>query len=65
MLARIMESGTERTKDVVIGSLTEDPKHVRRILIPDPISIGVEAILGSPQQSLEETFIPLILTNVF
>ncbi len=65
MLARIMESSTERTRDVVIGSLTEDPEHVRRILIPDPISIGVEAILGAPQQSLEETFIPLILTNVF
>jgi hypothetical protein len=65
MLARIMEGSTERTRDVVIGSLTEDPEHVRRILIPDPISIGIEAILGSPQQSLEETFIPLILTNVF
>jgi len=65
MLTRIMESSTERTRDVVIGSLTEDPEHVRRIPIPDPIRIGVEAILGSPQQSLEETFIPLILTNVF
>ena len=65
ILARMMESSTERTRDAVIGTLTEDPDHVRRILIPDPVSIGVEAFLGSPQQSLEETFIPLILTKVF
>jgi len=65
VLGRIMAKATRRTKDVVIGSLTQDPESVRQIRLPHPINIGIGAVLGNPQQGIEETFIPLVITDVF
>ena len=65
VLGCIMARSSERTKDVVIGSLTQDPESVRQIRVPHPINIGIGAVLGSPQQGLDESFIPLVITEVF
>jgi hypothetical protein len=65
MLDRILAQASGRTKDVVIESLTQDPKRIRQILLPHPINVGIGAILGNPQQGLDEVFIPLVITEVF
>jgi hypothetical protein len=61
----ILAQATNRTKDVVIESLMEDPNSVRHIPIPNPINVGIKAVLGKPQQGIDETFIPLVITEVF
>jgi hypothetical protein len=61
----ILAQATKRSKDVVIESLIEDPNSVRHIPIPNPINVGIKAVLGKPQQGIDETFIPLVITEVF
>jgi hypothetical protein len=65
ILDRLMRQATPGTKDLVIGSLTEDPASVRRILLLHPINVGVGAVLGTTQHGLIETFIPLVIVEVF
>lgn len=64
-LANILAQATKRTRDVVIESLREDPNGVRHIPIPNPIDVGIKAVLGKPQRGIDETFIPLVITEVF
>lgn len=64
-LDSILAKATEKTKDAVIGSLRQDSGSVRHIAIPNPINVGIKAVLGKPQQNLDETFIPLVITEVF
>jgi hypothetical protein len=64
-LESILAQATESTRDAVAGSLKDDPQSVRHIPISDPIHVGIKAALGKPQQGIDETFIPLMITEVF
>jgi hypothetical protein len=64
-LESILAQATKRTRDVVVESLLEDPNSVRHISIPNLINVGIKAVLGKPQQGIDETFIPLVITEVF
>lgn len=64
-LESILAQATESTRDAVNGSLKQDPLGVRHIPISDPIHVGIKAALGKPQQGIDETFIPLLITEVF
>ena len=61
----ILAHATGSTRDAVAESLIEDPQSVRHIPIPSPISVGIKAVLGKPQQGIGETFVPLVITEVF
>ena len=64
-LESILAQATESTRNAVAGSLKEDPQSVRHIPIPIPVNVGIKAVLGKPQQGIDETFIPLVITEVF
>jgi hypothetical protein len=61
----ILAQATDQTRQAVIGTLVNDSQSVRHIQIPNPINIGIRAVLGKPQQGVEEAFIPLVITEVF
>jgi hypothetical protein len=63
-LDNILAQATEATKEMVVESLMEDPRSMRHISIPTPFNVGIKAVLGSPQQGIDETFIPLVITEV-
>jgi hypothetical protein len=65
VLGRILTRASDRTKDIVIGTLTQDPESVRRIPVTHPINVGIGAVLGNPQQGIDEAFIPFVITEVF
>jgi hypothetical protein len=65
VLGQILARATLASQEVVIESLTEDFDSIRHLRLPDPVNIGVSAVLGDPQQGLEEIFIPLVITDVF
>jgi hypothetical protein len=64
-LDNILTQATEATKQLVVESLMEDPQGTRHISIPNPIHVGIKAVLGKSQQGIGETFIPLVITEVF
>jgi NADH:ubiquinone oxidoreductase subunit 3 (subunit A) len=64
-LESILAHAVESTRDAVAGSLMDDPQSVRHISIPNPVHVGIKAVLGKPQQGIDETFIPLVITEVF
>jgi hypothetical protein len=61
----ILAQASERAREVVVGSLVKDAQSVRHIQIPHPINVGIKAVLGKPQQGVDEAFIPLVITEVF
>jgi hypothetical protein len=63
-LESILAQATETTRDAVDESLKQDPQSMRHIPIPNPIHVGIKAVLGKPQQGIDETFIPLVITEV-
>ena len=63
-LESILAQGTESARKAVTGSLMDDPVSVRHISIHNPIHVGIKAALGNPQQGIDETFIPLVITEV-
>ncbi len=64
-LESILAQAAESTRDAVAGSLAEDAQSARHIPISNPIHVGIKAVLGKPQQGIDETFIPLVITEVF
>ena len=65
ILEQILARAPAATRELVRRSLAEDPDSVRHVRIPTPISLGVAATLGNLQQGLDETFIPLVIIEVF
>jgi hypothetical protein len=65
MLEQILARAPAKTRALVARSLAEDPDSVRHLRIPNPINLGIVAILGSLQHGMHETFIPLVITEVF
>jgi hypothetical protein len=63
-LDNILAQAAETTKELVVESLMEDPQSMRHIPIPNPINVGIKAVLGKPQQGIDETFIPLVITEI-
>ena len=64
-LDQILAQATEETRNAAAGSLKDDPQSVRHIPIPNPFNVGIKAVLGNPQQGIDETFIPLVIIEVF
>lgn len=65
VLEQILARAPKSTNAHVKRSLAADPDGVRHLHIPNPIGLGVVAVLGDLQQGMHETFIPLVITNVF
>jgi hypothetical protein len=65
ILEQILMRAPTATQALIRRSLAEDPARVRHLPIPNPINLGIAAILGDSQQCLDEAFIPLIITTVF
>jgi hypothetical protein len=65
ILEDILERATQATQSLVLSALVEDPYSIRRIKLPNPVNIGVMAMLGDVQQGIHEMFIPLVVLEVF
>jgi len=65
ILEDILERATIATQSLVLSALVEDPYSIRHIKLPNPVSIGVMAMLGDVQQGMHEMFIPLVVLEVF
>lgn len=65
ILTDLMKAATERTQDFIAEKLIDDPFSVRSMILPDPIKVGITAVLGDLQQGLHDLFIPLVITEVF
>ena len=64
ILTDLMKVATERTQDFIAEKLIDDPFSVRSMILPDPISVGIAAVLGNLQQGLHDLFIPLVIKEV-
>jgi hypothetical protein len=65
ILWEMLKVATTKTQDFIAERLVDDPSSIRHMSLPDPINVGVAAILGEVKQGLNEMFIPLIITEVF
>jgi hypothetical protein len=65
ILEQILTRISTRTASFINQSLKESRDGVRRLTLPDPIKVGVAVFLGSPRQGRHETYIPLIIKEVF
>ena len=65
ILEQILARAPAATRTLVTRSLEDDPDSIRHLPLPNPINLGIAATLGNLQQSLQETFIPLVITTVF
>jgi hypothetical protein len=65
ILKEILARATLETEAAVLGNISNDPESIRHIPISIPINTGVVAVLGHIEQGLDETFIPLQITEVF
>jgi uncharacterized membrane protein len=64
ILTDLMKAATERTQDFIAEKLIDDPFSVRSMILPDPISVGIAAVLGNLQQGLYDFLIPLVIKEV-
>ena len=64
-LDQILARAPESTAQMVRTSLAEDCESIRTLALPEPFRIGIAAKLGSPQFGLYESFVPLLITEVF
>jgi stage V sporulation protein K len=64
ILEQILAYASASTRAMITSSLAEDPESVRHLRLPNPINVGIAATLGSLQQGLHETFIPLVIIEV-
>jgi hypothetical protein len=65
ILTEILARATIETEAAILSSLSKDRESIRQIPLLTPINTGVVAVLGNLEQGMNETFIPLQITEVF
>ncbi len=65
ILEQILTRAPAATVALVRRSLAEDTASVRRFEFPEAVNVGIVATFGTLQEGLHDTFIPLVITDVF
>jgi hypothetical protein len=65
ILGELLKAATQRTFEFVTQNLLEDPSSTRNLNLPDPINVGIGAVLGEVKQGFDGAFIPLLIVEVF
>ncbi len=64
-LSEMLKAASPRTRDLITQSLVEDSWTTRNIRLPEPIAVGIGAVLGDSDKARDGPFVPLIIVEVF
>lgn len=64
-LSEMLKAASPGTRELITRNLLEDSWTARHIHLPEPISVGIGAVLGDAKQGIDGTFIPLNIVEIF